>query len=350
MIGSIIDQYTFSIVTVNDVQNTNPFTDDSSSEAADAGASETGQTPSDFEAEIEALRQTSEVPADSSSANPFAEGPPQEDLAALPDDLDIAEPDISAAPREEPPTPTNPFHEGPVKNIGRLKSPIRPPVPDQPDATKAVDETPEPVAEAAEDDLNNPQAALEAIRAKMETAAAEYSSGKINRAQFSALYKHYSEKRSIIEKLLERDPESDSWKQVAQGGHTTFLRSHFEARPVFWTVFLNDQTKPLMTGGKQLPVMVEQISKLLMTVWNAKERPESGGLARKDIGDALWLALAVGTYGVTFVVFSLQPSALQMNRVRDLHTDFERANRLALERGSVSPERMVFPQRSLLPG
>jgi hypothetical protein len=48
------------------------------------------------------------------------------------------------------------------------------------------------------------------------------------------------------------------------------------------------------------------------------------------------------------VMFMLEPSTVQLNRVRDLHADFERANRSALERSTKTFDRMVFPQRALV--
>jgi hypothetical protein len=47
-------------------------------------------------------------------------------------------------------------------------------------------------------------------------------------------------------------------------------------------------------------------------------------------------------------MFMLEPSPMQANKVRDLHSDFERANRMALERGTKSLDRLVFPQRALV--
>jgi len=227
-----------------------------------------------------------------------------------------------------------------------MMSPIRPggpsptPVPGPEKPARSM-----PPEEAEPQD---PRAALEHYRACMEKVAAEFAGGKINRAQFNAIYQHYSDRRAIIERLLERNPESDAWKQVAQPGHTTFLRAHFEARPVFFAVFLHKQPRPLITGGQQTPKLVGQIGRLLRTLWTLQSPPEHG-LARKAIGDGQWLALAMGAFGITLVVFSLQPSVTQTNRVRDLHADFERANRLFLERRAINPNRMVFPQRSLIP-
>ncbi len=194
--------------------------------------------------------------------------------------------------------------------------------------------------------VETPQDSLEHIRQKMESVARDFSEGRINRAQFNAVYGHYSERRAIIQRLMERNPQNDAWKQVAAPGHTGFLKSHFEAHPQFYVVFRHRHPYPLATEGEETPKVREQVGKMLRVLWHMDSIPR-GGLARKSMGNGQWLVLASGEHAVTFVVFSLQPSAAQQTLVRDLHADFERANRLALMREQ-GPERMVFPQRALL--
>jgi hypothetical protein len=146
--------------------------------------------------------------------------------------------------------------------------------------------------------------------------------------------------------LIQRDPQNKTWKTVAAPGHTSFLRSHFEAHPTFYVVFRHHHPYPLIIGGTEPPRAREQVGKMLRTLWTMGDIPKSG-LARKAIGGGGWMILAVGEYSATIVVFSLQPSTEQQDLVRDLHADFERANRVSLIR-QLSPEKMVFPQRALL--
>ena len=71
------------------------------------------------------------------------------------------------------------------------------------------------------------------------------------------------------------------------------------------------------------------------------------GLARKEMGSGQWLVLALGEHSVTLAMFMLEPSVAQATLVRDLHNDFERANRRSLSNGTRSLDRFVFPQRAL---
>jgi hypothetical protein len=240
---------------------------------------------------------------------------------------------------QRPPSDSN-------QDVGSLRSPVRPKYqptpPPEPDEPIFAPEEPPPAPSSP----TSPQAALEDLRRKMERVASEFAAGRLNRAQFNAMYGRYSEQRTIIERLIQRDPQNDAWKNVAKPGHTTFLRSHFEAKALYYLIYQHDRTTPLMLGGQQQPNMT-QIGDVLKGLWGMKERPKVG-LARKDMGNGQWLVLALGEKAVTLVMFMLEPSPMQANKVRDLHSDFERANHMALDRGTKSLDRLVFPQRALV--
>ncbi len=246
---------------------------------------------------------------------------------------------------DHPSSPTDP-NEPPN---GPLRSPIRPQAPDAPSA-RPRDIQPDqlPVTEPLEPSTNpkDPGLALEVIRRKMENVANEFANGKINRAQFNAMYGRYDEQRMIIERLVERNPDSNAWEQVARPGHTSFLRDHFTARCLYYVIFRLSWPRPLMMGGEQQP-RLQTIEPALRALINMPKRPRTG-LARKALADGHWLVLALGEHAVTFVVFNLEPATAQLNRIRDLHNDFERANQKALERGTSTLEKMVFPQRALV--
>lgn len=246
---------------------------------------------------------------------------------------------------DKPPSPSDP-----KKPAARpeLRSPIRPRNPDPtPSDQQAAPDAPDKKVEAESiTSPKNPGLALETLRKKMEKVASEFAAGRINRAQFNAIYGRYNEQRTIIERLLERNPESDAWKQVVRPGHTSFLRNHFEARCMYYLIYRYNTPTPLTMGGTQQPDM-GQIEPVLSAVYNMQKRPQNG-LARKDLGSGQWMVLALGSFSLTIVMFNLEPSVGQLNRVRDLHNDFERANRSALERGTRTLEKMVFPQRALV--
>jgi hypothetical protein len=175
----------------------------------------------------------------------------------------------------------------------------------------------------------------------------EYAGGRINRTQFHVLYSRYSEQRSIIEKLMERNPDSDAWKQVMRTrGQTGFLRAQFQARPIMFAVAARGRATPMLTsGGPGLEAAA--VERLLTGLWRLPPA-EGSMLGRKEQPDGTWIILAASTFAATLVHFTLEPSSGQARLVRDLHADFERANRLPLSRQLYQAERMVFPQRALI--
>lgn len=246
---------------------------------------------------------------------------------------------------------SNSFDHEPEQPDESPRSPIRPQRPSpQPikdslskrmSAPTPADSMPPPAP------TTDPEQALAELRRKMETVATEYATGKINRAQFNAVYGRYSEQRSIIERLVERNPDGNAWQQVVGStGHTKFLRHHFEAQPLYFVVFRHGSFEPMINGGKTRPDM-RQLEPLLKALWGMKNRPKTG-LARKKLADQQWIVVALGEHTLTMVMFLLEPSVAQATLVRDLHADFERANAGAMARDIDRLDRMVFPQRALV--
>lgn len=248
---------------------------------------------------------------------------------------------------QPPDSPKPPNEQNPH---GELRSPLRPVHPDADKTPQPVAQTPQPPPQPTAPTPKaprDPQGAIEELRHKMEMVARQYASGEINRAQFNAIYGRYNEQRVIIERLVERNPENTTWQQVATQGHTSFLLSHFEARALYYITYRLDMATPLMMGGSQQPDIEKHIEPVLRALQQSTNRPKAG-LARKALESGRWLVLAVGKYAVTMVLFMLEPSKTQLQRVRDLHMDFERANHHALDRRTNSLHRMVFPQRALV--
>lgn len=190
-----------------------------------------------------------------------------------------------------------------------------------------------------------PAQALERIRHELKRVSDEYEAGQLSSVQFYALYRHYTEKQTIIQTLIERNPDSDAWRAAASAGQTNALRERFEARPLYYVVFSRDSDKPLITDGKIPRSAAQQLHELLQKLWALNNWRT--GIARKSLGDGLWLLLTIGEHSLTMTVFFMQPSEQQTQQVRNLHADFERANVTSLRKGEAA-DRMVFPQRALL--
>jgi hypothetical protein len=230
------------------------------------------------------------------------------------------------------------------------KSPIRPVVPDdtepQPPLAPSLPDRAAPDPLTPREQMQRAEEALINLREKMASVAAEFADGKLNQAQFDAIYARYSEQRDITERLLTRNPESQAWQSVVQAGHTQFLKQHFEARVLSYAIY--DQAtfeRVSITGKVQLQHgQVKAVLHRLQAVIAARGNP--GPALRKLDADRSVLFVP-GSITTAVVIFSLEPAAAQIARVADIHRDFERANQFALRNRDYAGERLVYPHRAL---
>lgn len=247
-----------------------------------------------------------------------------------------------------------------ARNNAKDASPVRPAPPEPVTAPPPIAPQPRgqqvvaaPVAQApGVEERLQAEEALEELREKTAHIANEFAAGKLNRAQFTAMYAHFNEKRVIIERLLARNPDTQAWQQVAKGGQTSFLRQHFEARVLSYTIFDNGSTDPqapISYGGPTPlpPELAKQVMTAVAVLLKTRTTDKPLRALQKQIDNGRWIAIIPGTFTSAIALFSLEPSTQQFNRVVDMHRDFERANRAALERGTRQPDQLVFPHRAL---
>jgi hypothetical protein len=190
------------------------------------------------------------------------------------------------------------------------------------------------------------EAALQHLREKMAQVATDFAAGKINRAQFHAIYSRYNEQRAITERLLERNPDSQAWQQVVKEGHTGFLLQHYEAHVLSYVLYDNESSMPIASHGR-FKIDTGLLVPMLSSFRSAASEMFGAGLKSTAIEGGRWLVFVPGEFTTAIVLFSLEPAARQLDLVQDLHRDFERANRQALARGETRAGRLVFPQRAL---
>ncbi len=259
--------------------------------------------------------------------------------------FNLAQPDESdagpeVASRRSPIRPQEPTQ---AKESTQPRAPLKPAKP----ATGPLhdqDETqPDPSLLAISEP--DPQLALERLRQQLSRVAQEYAEGNINRAQFTAIYNRYSEQRRIIEEIISRDPQSMAWQMVARPGHTSFLRQHFEARLVYYGLFVLGRTAPLLEHGPR-PPRPEDLHPVLLSLPALLQERGTLKPARRQVGPD-WMVVVPGRHTVSVGLYTLEPAAGQLSVLTDLHHDFERANVHALERADFALEQYVLPQRAL---
>lgn len=265
--------------------------------------------------------------------------PPAPNQEIPPDQYSPLDQGRASRPRTVPPgddkPPTSPIRPH-VEDDSQPQPPLTPTPPGAPPSRPL---TPREQMQRAEEALIN-------LRQKMSRLAAEFAEGKLNQAQFDAIYSRYSEQRMITELLLDRNPESQAWQSVVRPGHTQFLKDYYEARVLSYGIY-DQQTFDLvsLTGGMRVaPAQTEAALRRLKEVSQARGNP---GPAQRRIGDGRCVLFVPGEWTVAVVIFSLDPSTVQVRRIQDLHQDFERANQHALQSRDYAAERLVFPHRAL---
>jgi hypothetical protein len=228
-------------------------------------------------------------------------------------------------------------------------SPIRPTMPDDTEPPPPL--TPSPPDRARKpltprEQMQRAEEALINLRQKMAGIAAEFAQGKLNQAQFDAIYGRYSEQRDITERLLARDPESQAWQSVVRSGHTQFLKQHYKARVLSYAIH-DQETFGLIARTGSIQIARSQVEAVLLRLQAVTVQRGNPGPALKKLGDGRCVLFMPGALTVAIAIFSLEPSRTQIGRIEDIHRDFERANQHALRARDYTTSRMVFPHRAL---
>lgn len=253
----------------------------------------------------------------------------------------VVTPDPAASPQPE---------KTPVSDTSP-RSPVRPSVNDTPSPQERL--TPSPPVRGAprsmspREQMQRAEEALIDLRQKMSKVAADFAEGKLNPAQFDAIYARYSEQRAITEQLLARNPDSEAWQSVIRPGHTSFLLDHFEARVMAYAIYDQSTSEQIAATGS-LQIKQEHITAVLKRLQTLLiEQGKNPGPAKRQMADGRCVIFVPGEFSVAVAILSLEPSAAQIKRIQDIHRDFERANQQALRTRDFGTGRLVYPHRAL---
>ncbi len=183
---------------------------------------------------------------------------------------------------------------------------------------------------------------LRAVSDKMMKLAEDFASGRVNRAQFAELYRHYVEERTAIEQLLEAQPGTHAWKGAVTEGESVLIRRKHAAQPLGYAIYLNANSLPIRSVG-DFRVDSALLVPMLSSFRSATAEIFGSGLKSSEIEGGRWLCFVPGVYTTLILLFSVEPARLQLEMLEQLHRHFERANRPAFEAGMPDPTRLVYP-------
>jgi hypothetical protein len=187
------------------------------------------------------------------------------------------------------------------------------------------------------DELSDMLTSLDQKIAQLED---DHKQGRINVAQYRAIRRHYKEQREVALRLRQAHPDSERWKVVLKEGKTTFLLQLNEAA-VRCVAFYDLKSRKLIFTQGEIPDEADDAISLLGTFSASESGPKTGRMMATRADDGTALVLIPGRYTAALVSFSQDPPGWQVRALREVHRNFEAANRAALDRG----ERrvLVFP-------
>jgi len=183
---------------------------------------------------------------------------------------------------------------------------------------------------------------LQNVSDKMMRLAEDFALGRVNRAQFEQLYRHYVEERTTIARFLDAQPASPAWKGAVTEGESVLIKRKHAAQPLGYAIYLNANSLPIRSIG-DFRVDSALLVPMLSSFRSATAEMFGSGLKSSEIEGGRWLCFVPGVYTTLIVLFSVEPARLQMEMLEQLHKHFERANQPAFEAGLPDSTRLVYP-------
>ena len=195
------------------------------------------------------------------------------------------------------------------------------------------------------DEIEDPELRkrLAALDQKIARLEQDFQQGRINASQYRAIYRHYMEQREVALRLREKYPDSDRWQIVLEEGKTRFLLQLNEAACYSVGLYdINNRDRIFVQGD--MPAAAEEAMGLLGTFGSADETSADGRMFATKTDSGETLLLIPGAFTVSLAVFSQDPPAWQVRALREVHRNFEAANRPALQREDRG--NLVYPDLS----
>jgi hypothetical protein len=210
-------------------------------------------------------------------------------------------------------------------------APLEPPTPDE-SLNEPVEDPDDPMHEK-----------LVTLEKKLGRLEEDIHAGRINPSQYQAVSKHYEEQRTVAIRLRDRHPGSDQWRVVLEDGKTNFLMQIHEA-VCYGVAFYEYKSHELLYLEGRLPDRSTESISFLGAFGGPVAGDHSERMYATQSEDGTTLLLIPGKYSAALIAFSKEPPEWQARALREVHHNFEYANRTTFERGLT--RSLVFPNLS----
>jgi hypothetical protein len=234
------------------------------------------------------------------------------------------------------------LNQNPVPPFMEEAVPVAPPLPKLPAPTPRPVEW-EDIPDLPGDVSPELRDMLSTLDSKIGRLEEDLKHGRINSSQYRAIRRHYIDQRQVAVRLQQTHPESDRWRVVLEEGKTSFLLQLNEAVLRSFTLY-DLRTRARIYNQGSLPSAAEDAVRLLGTFGPGGPQSKPGRMLGMQSDDGSAYLLIPGEYTAALVVFTQDPPAWQLRAMREVHTNFEAANRATLERGE--RQTLIFPDLS----
>jgi hypothetical protein len=184
---------------------------------------------------------------------------------------------------------------------------------------------------------------LNILDKKITRLERDFQNGKVNASQYRAIRRHYLGQREVAVRLRKKHPDSDRWKNVLEEGKTSFLMQLNEAACHSVGFYENKARGRIFQQGI-MPQAAEEAMALLGTFGTHDPDSPTGPIFATQIEDGSALLLIPGRFTSCLSVYSQSPPAWQVRALREVHRNFEAANRSVLQKQEF--DALVFPDLS----
>ncbi len=179
------------------------------------------------------------------------------------------------------------------------------------------------------------------LQVKIRQLVDDFAHGVINRTQFHELYDRYHRQLTRIVQLTAAP--ADLLAMTSEDREKTFdIKRRLTARVIGVSIYSNRSGLPIETLG-DFAIDPALLVPMLSSYRAATREIFSAGMRSTAMDNNQWLCFVPGNYTTLLALFSVEPSAMQLQSVEAMHHDFEDANQAALETGDVDPSALAYP-------
>lgn len=179
------------------------------------------------------------------------------------------------------------------------------------------------------------------VQEKIQQLLADFSTGKLNKDQFHAVYEHYNQQLALAIQAMQTGDQAAI--ASAQGGPATIaIKEEYMGKAIGLTIYNNRNGTLVETLG-EFDIPIAKIAPILNDFSLLMQSRKKVNRRVERMAEKRWLLFAAGSYTTVVTLFHNEPSQLQSQEIERLHHDFEEANRVFFESSDFNPTHLAYP-------